>query len=76
MWKKGEDIKMLGVLKPKDGATAPMLQEGIWYSKDLTNYVMEKASNSQIKKEQLENPDINVFTGKGLMKQKVKILLI
>jgi len=61
---KGEDIKIVGVLKPKDGATAPMLQEGIWYSKDLTNYVMEKASNSQIVKEQLENPDINVFTGK------------
>lgn len=61
---KGEDIKIVGVLKPKDGATAPMLQEGIWYSKDLTNYVMEEASNSQIVKEQLENPDINVFTGK------------
>ena len=61
---KGEDIKIVGVLKPKDGATAPMLQEGIWYSKDLTNYVMEAAANSQIVKEQLENPDINVFTGK------------
>ncbi len=24
---KGEDIKIVGVLKPKDGATAPMLQE-------------------------------------------------
>lgn len=61
---KGEDIKIVGVLKPKDGATAPMLQEGIWYSKDLTNHVMEEAANSQIVKEQLENPDINVFTGK------------
>ena len=60
----GEDIKIVGVLKPKDGATAPMLQEGIWYSKDLTNHVMEEAANSQIVKEQLENPDINVFTGK------------
>ena len=61
---KGEDIKIVGVLKPKDVATAPMLQEGIWYSKDLTNHVMEEAANSQIVKEQLENPDINVFTGK------------
>ena len=62
--KNGEDIKIVGILKPKDGATAPMLQEGIWYSKDLTNHVMEEAANSQIVKEQLENPDINVFTGK------------
>ena len=60
----GEDIKIVGVLKPKEGATAPMLQEGIWYSKDLTNHVMEEAANSQIVKEQLEKPDINVFTGK------------
>lgn len=60
----GEDIKIVGVLKPKDGATAPMLQEGIWYTNDLTNHVIEKATNSQIVKEQLENPDVNVFTGK------------
>ena len=41
-----------------------MLQEGIWYTKDLTNHVIEEAFNSQIVKQQIENPEINVFTGK------------
>ena len=60
----GEDLKIVGVIQPKDGATAPMLQAGIGYSSSLTNYIIEKSFKSQIVKEQLASPEINVFTGK------------
>lgn len=60
----GEDLKIVGVIQPKEDATAPMLQAGIGYTASLTNYIMEKSSNSQIVKEQLASPEINVFTGK------------
>ena len=60
----GEDLKIVGVVQPKEGATAAMLQAGIYYSVSLTNYVVENAANSEIVKAQLAQPEINVFTGK------------
>ena len=60
----GEDLKIVGVIQPKEGATAPMLQAGIGYSASLTNYIIDKSYQSQIVKEQLVSPEINVFTGK------------
>ena len=60
----GEDLKIVGVIQPKEGATAPMLQAGIGYSSSLTNHIIEKSMESQIVKEQLASPETNVFTGK------------
>ena len=60
----GEDLKIVGIIQPKENATAPMLQQGIGYTADLTNYVIDQATNSQIVKEQLADSEINVFTGK------------
>ena len=62
---KGEDLKIVGVIQPKDEATAPMLQSGIGYTTLLTKHIMEKAKESEIVKSQLENPEINIFTGKN-----------
>lgn len=59
----GEDIKIVGIIKPKEG-TAAMLQTGIYYPASLTDYVIEKAADSQIVKEQLASPEVNVFSGK------------
>ncbi len=61
---QGEEIKIVGIVQPKEGATATMLQTGIYYPTSLTNHIMEKSANSQIVKEQLQSPEINVFTGK------------
>ena len=36
---------------------------GIGYTKDLKEYVINKSNESEIAKEQKENPNINVFTG-------------
>ena len=60
----GEDLKIVGVVQPKEGATAAMLQAGIYYPVSLTNYVVENAANSEIVKAQIAQPEINVFTGK------------
>ena len=60
----GEDLKIVGIVQPKEGATSTMLTSGIGYPASLTDYVMESAKNSKIVQEQLANPGINVFTGK------------
>ncbi len=62
--KDGEDLEIVGIVKPKEGATSTMLSSGICYPASLTDHVIENAKNSKIVQEQLANPEINVFTGK------------
>lgn len=61
---KAEDIKIVGVLQPKEGVSAYMLQTGIYYPVELTTHVIENAENSKIVKEQLKSSKVDVFTGK------------
>ncbi|QOS68732.1 ABC transporter ATP-binding protein/permease [Eggerthella guodeyinii] len=61
----GEDIEVVGVVQPRDDATATMLSSGINYPATLTDYVIEEAANSAIVKDQIAHPDTNVFTGKS-----------
>ena len=60
----GEDLKIVGIVQPKEGATSAMLSTGICYPESLTNHVIENAKNSKIVQEQLANSEVNVFTGK------------
>ena len=62
--KNGEDLKIVGIVQPKEGATSTMLSTGICYPQDLTDHIIENAKNSKIVQEQLANPEVNVFTGK------------
>lgn len=61
----GEDLTIVGVVQPSDSATATMLSSGIGYPAALTTHVIEQASSSEIVKKQLDNPNINVFTGQS-----------
>lgn len=60
----GEDLHIVGVVQPREDASATMLSVGIYYPSSLTRHIIDEAASSQIVKEQLANPDINVFTGK------------
>ena len=61
---KGEDLKIVGIVQPKEDVTATMLRTGIYYPSSLTESLIQKASSSQIVKEQLKTPEVNVITGK------------
>ena len=58
----GEDLKVVGIVQPDADAKATALQAGIAYPYALTEHVAEEAKKSEIVKQQLKNPDINVFT--------------
>lgn len=60
----GEELKIVGIAQEKEGVTAAMLQSGIYYTSDLTEHIIKEATKSQIVKDQLKSPEINVFTGK------------
>ena len=59
--KNGLDLKIVGIIKPKEGSNISVTN-GIGYTTDLTEYVINKINESKIAKEQLNRKDINVFT--------------
>ena len=60
----GEDLTIVGIVQPTEGTEATMLTAGIYYPASLTDRIIEHAAKSQIVKDQLADPDVNVFTGK------------
>lgn len=60
----GIDIKVVGIIKPNEEAITNEEYGSIGYTSELTNYVIEEINNSDIIKEQKDNPEINIFTGR------------
>ena len=67
--KNGEDLTIVGIVQPVEGATASMLTAGICYTPELTKHVIEKAASSEIVKQQLADEKINVFNGEEFGKE-------
>lgn len=59
----GIEIKVVGIVRPNEEATVHSITTTIGYRHDLVEKLMSMAEESEIGKAQLENPDINVFTG-------------
>lgn len=58
-----EDLEIVGIIKPTSSTNNFLMYGGIGYTSDLTSYVVNQIKNEDIVKEQLENKDINIFTG-------------
>lgn len=61
----GEDITIVGIVQPNENASATMLTTGIGYLSSLTDHVIEQSQSSEIVKKQIDDHEINVFTGKS-----------
>ena len=59
----GETLTVVGVVQPKEDASASMLSSGIAYPAALTQHVIAAAADSQMVKDQLASPSINVMNG-------------
>ena len=58
-----ETLTVVGVVQPKEDASASMLSSGIAYPATLTQHVIAAAADSQMVKDQLASPAINVMNG-------------
>ena len=63
-------LKIVGVVTAKEGKTSMALNPGIGYTSKLTNYIIDYASESDIVKRQLENKDVDIFSGKKFDEEK------
>ena len=61
---KAIKLKVVGVITAKEGVMTESLEQGVNYSADLIDYIIKQSENSEIVKKQLENPEINVLSGK------------
>ena len=64
LYDNAETIRVVGIIKAHEN-TSLTTTGAIGYTKELTNYVIDKVNNSEIVKSQKDNPNINVFTGKS-----------
>ena len=60
--KNALDIEVVGIIKISEDSSANTTGV-IGYTKDLTRYTVDNINKSEIAKEQIEKPNINVFTG-------------
>ncbi|WP_027438908.1 ABC transporter ATP-binding protein/permease [Lachnospira multipara] len=58
-----EEIKIVGIIKPSEDAVNSSLNNNIGYTKELMEHIINKVNDSDIVKEQLANPEVDVFTG-------------
>lgn len=63
---QAEEIKVVGIIRPSEGTVATSMSGTIGYTTELKEYVINKINDSEIVKEQKENPDINVLFWKHL----------
>ncbi len=57
-------IKVVGVIRPcGDSLISTATNGGIGYTHSLTEYMIDRANNSDLMKKQMDNPEIDVFTG-------------
>ena len=60
----GLDLRVVGVVRPNGTSKASALTPGVAYTHGLTEQLMARAANSEIVRQQLANPGVDVFTGK------------
>lgn len=60
----GIDLKIVGVVQPSPTAKSAALSQGIAYTHGLTEELMKRAADSEIVRQQLADPEVDVFTGK------------
>ena len=57
------NLKIVGIVTPKEGVTTAALNPGVSYTSDLINYIIDYSAKTDIVKKQLDNPEIDVLSG-------------
>lgn len=67
------ELKVVGIIRPKEETITTQVYGGVLYTSDLTKYVIDKINESEIAIAQKNNKDINVFTNKPFTKEEFDI---
>lgn len=59
----GIELKVVGILRPNEDASAQSISGVVGYRSDLMTTLIERINDSKIVQQQLSNPETDVFTG-------------
>ena len=57
------NLKIVGIVSPKEGVSSMILTPGVSYTSDLIDYIINYSETTDIVKKQLDNSEIDVFSG-------------
>lgn len=61
--KNAIELKISGIIRPKEDAEFTPINQVFAYTKALTDYLIEYTNNSEVVKEQKKNPNVNILNG-------------
>ncbi len=68
------ELKIVGVLRPAEGAVTTSNSGTIGYKRELMEEMIRRVGESEIVQEQLANPEIDVFTGQAFHSEEIDVL--
>ncbi len=68
-----EEVKIAGIIRKNPDAASVSVSSGVAYTRDLMPYIIEKVNETQIVKQQLADPEKDVFTGMSFDNDKTSI---
>lgn len=68
-----EEVKIAGIIRKNPDAASVSVSSGVAYTKDLMPHIIEKVKETQIVKQQLADPEKDVFTGMSFDNDKTSI---
>ena len=63
LYSKATNLKIVGIICPKEGVTTMALNTGVIYTEDLVDYIIDYSRKTDIVKKQLANDKIDVISG-------------
>ena len=60
---EGMELRVVGIVCPKEGVSTTALSVGLCYTSDLSGYIIDAAKDSPIVQAQLADHSVDVFTG-------------
>ena len=66
----GEEVKIVGIVRPANGSLMVVTTGAIGYTVGLTEHVITETNKCEIVRQQLANPETDVFTGLPFVKEE------
>ena len=73
LYEKGLELKVVGIISEKEDSNSRLINTGVVYRSDLIKYIIEESSKTDIVKKQLNNQDVDVFSGKAFDDKNEKL---
>ena len=61
---EGEQLKIVGIVCPRDGSGTAAMSQGVAYTSDLITHIIDQAGTTKIVRDQIASPKTDVFTGR------------